>query len=193
MTNGDLIGIHKSTVSRIVHWVASAIAAKRRDFVTFPVNAELNNVKQDFYEIAGFPGVIGCIDCTHIRIIRPSAEIYRNRKGYFSINVQAVCDTNLRISSLVARWPGSTHDTRIFYNSVLSMRLENRELNGHLLGDNGYPNLPYLLTPILNPGNRGEQRYNISHKTTRNTIERLFGVLKRRFPALHYGIRFSLR
>ncbi|GFO14635.1 nuclease harbi1 [Plakobranchus ocellatus] len=73
------------------------------------------------------------------------------------------------------------------------MRLENRELNGHLLGDNGYPNLPYLLTPILNPGNRGEQRYNISHKTTRNTVERLFGVLKRRFPAPHYGIRFSPR
>ncbi|GFO27056.1 nuclease harbi1 [Plakobranchus ocellatus] len=73
------------------------------------------------------------------------------------------------------------------------MRLENRELNGHLLGDNGYPNLPHLLTPILYPGNRGEQRYNISQKTTRNTVKRLFGVSKRRFLALHYGIRFSPR
>ncbi|GFO44149.1 hypothetical protein PoB_007065400 [Plakobranchus ocellatus] len=119
MTDGDLIGIHKSTVSRIVHRVASAIAAKRCYFVTFPEHAGLNNVKQDFYEIAGFPRVIGCINCTHIRIIRPpgsAAEVYRNRKGYFSINVQAECDANLRISSLVARWPGSTHDAQIFDN-----------------------------------------------------------------------------
>ncbi|GFO50386.1 protein antagonist of like heterochromatin protein 1 [Plakobranchus ocellatus] len=121
LTDGDLIGIHKSTVSRIVHRVASAIAAKRRDFVTFPENAALNNVKQDSCKIAGFPGVIGCRDCTHICIIRPSgpaAEIYRNRKEYFSINVQAVCNANLRISSLIARWPRSTHDARIFDNSL---------------------------------------------------------------------------
>lgn len=194
VTDGDLTGIHKSTASRIIHRVASAFAAKRPDYVTFPDEARVNRVKQDFYEIAGFPGVIGCIDCSHIRIMRPSvedAELYRNRKGYYSINVQAVCDANLRISSLVARWPGSTHDARILNNSVLSVRLENRDINGHLLGDNGYPNRPYLLTPVLNPQNRGEERYNASHIATRNTIERLFGVLKRRFPVLHYGIRFN--
>ncbi|KAL1473955.1 hypothetical protein MTO96_038341, partial [Rhipicephalus appendiculatus] len=44
-----------------------------------------------FYRIAKFPGVTGCIDCTHIRIKAPGGpdgEVYRNRNGYFSINVQ---------------------------------------------------------------------------------------------------------
>ncbi|KAB0790587.1 hypothetical protein PPYR_15006 [Photinus pyralis] len=46
----------------------------------------------EFYEIARFPGVTGCIDGTHIPIRSPGgdrAEVFRNRKGYFSINCQA--------------------------------------------------------------------------------------------------------
>ncbi|KAL1479153.1 hypothetical protein MTO96_052092 [Rhipicephalus appendiculatus] len=44
-----------------------------------------------FHRIAKFPGVTGCIDCTHICIKAPggpNGEVYRNRNGYFSINVQ---------------------------------------------------------------------------------------------------------
>ena len=42
-------------------------------------------------DIAGFPNVLGAVDGTHVRIQRPRGEevaAYRNRKGYFSINVQ---------------------------------------------------------------------------------------------------------
>lgn len=41
---------------------------------------------------AGIPGVDGAIDCSHIRIVNTPGqqhrEAYRNRKSYFSINVQ---------------------------------------------------------------------------------------------------------
>lgn len=44
-----------------------------------------------------FPDVIGAIDCTHIAIVPPKiddpihpAVAYINRKGYHSLNVQAV-------------------------------------------------------------------------------------------------------
>ncbi|KAH7961883.1 hypothetical protein HPB52_013099 [Rhipicephalus sanguineus] len=46
---------------------------------------------EEFYRIANFPGVTGCIDCTHVKIKSPGgddAEVFRCRKGYFSINVQ---------------------------------------------------------------------------------------------------------
>lgn len=43
-------------------------------------------------------GVVGLIDFTHIPIISPggdNAELFRNRKGFFPINMQAICDHEL--------------------------------------------------------------------------------------------------
>lgn len=63
------------------------------------------------------------------------AEIYRNRKGWFSINVQIVCDANLKLLDVVARWPGSTHDNTIFNNSRVRHKFEEQRFpNCVLLG-----------------------------------------------------------
>lgn len=115
--------------------------------------------------------------------------MYRNRKGYFSINTQAVCDADLNICSIVARWPGSVHDSTIFNNSLLKVRLENNYEDVYILGDSGYACKKYLLTPLLNPTTAAEENYNESHIKTRNVVERLFGVYKKRFPALAFGLR----
>ena len=78
-----------------------------RDKINLPADQNtLASLKTKFYEIARFPGVIGAIDCTHIAIQSPggdNAEQFRNRKGYFSINVQAVCGPDLRFHNVVAR------------------------------------------------------------------------------------------
>lgn len=44
-----------------------------------------------FRTIANFPTVIGAIDCSHIRVKKINADggqLYINRKGFSSINVQ---------------------------------------------------------------------------------------------------------
>lgn len=58
--------------------------------------------------------------------------------------------------------------------------------------DSGYALREYCLTPLLHPGTRSENLYNEAHIRTRNTIERTFGVWKRRFPAIAYGLRCNL-
>jgi hypothetical protein len=73
--------------------------------------------------------VIGVIDGTHIPIQSPGgprAEIYRNRKTYFSLNVQIVGGPQLEILDIVVHWPGSTHDSRIFENSSVKLRFQRR-------------------------------------------------------------------
>ncbi|XP_018359328.1 PREDICTED: putative nuclease HARBI1 [Trachymyrmex cornetzi] len=93
----------------------------------------------DFYNIARFPRVIGCIDCTHVRVQSfggENAELFLNRKDYFSLNVQTVCNSNLEITNVVARWQGSVHDSTIFNNSRLRANFEDGAYgNGLLLGD----------------------------------------------------------
>ncbi|XP_063220149.1 putative nuclease HARBI1 [Bacillus rossius redtenbacheri] len=192
---GDLCHVNQATVSRIVKVVSAQLAEHLLEYVYFPGRQQLQEYHRQFYVNGGFPGVTGCIDCTHIGIRSPGgqfAELYRNRKGYMSLNVQVVSGPNLEILDIVTRWPGSTHDSRIFSNSRVMTRFENRVLPGVLLGDNGYPQLHFLFTPILVPNTVEETRYNVAHKRTRNTVERLFGVWKRRFSCLGHKLRSSL-
>ena len=137
-----MAGISKSTVSRIVRKVTCCIASLSATEIQFPEREEdRQSLKQDFFAIASFPNVVGALDCTHVSINSPGGdegELYRNRKGYFSLNVQAVVNARLVILDLVARWPGSVHDSTIFSNSLIHARFENREIDGYLLGDGGY-------------------------------------------------------
>lgn len=64
-----------------------------------------------------------------------NAEIFRNRKSYFSLNVQVVGDADLKFIDVVERWPGSSHDSTIFGHSNLRARFEGGEFpNSVLLG-----------------------------------------------------------
>ena len=162
---GDLLHIPQSSFSRIVGKVAKAIAAHHQQFIHFPTPNETPLAKYKFCQISGLPEVIGAIDCTHIKICcpgGPNSDLYRKRKGCFSVNVQAVCSHDLKFTNIVARWPGSVHDSRIFRNSRLCAKFENHDFNGILLGVSGYALKPYLLTPILNPQTPPVRRYNYS-------------------------------
>ncbi|KYN18779.1 Putative nuclease HARBI1 [Trachymyrmex cornetzi] len=61
-----------------------------------------------------------------------------------------------------------------------------------LVGDAGYPILPFLLTPIGNPTTDEEISYNAIHGRTRRIVERTFGIWKRRFPCLSKGLTTKL-
>lgn len=65
-------------------------------------------------------------------------------------------------------------------------------LNGYILGDAGYACKSYLLTPVSNPRTSAEKNYNKSFILTRITVERLFGIWKKRFPILSTQMRVNV-
>ncbi|XP_052237807.1 putative nuclease HARBI1 [Dreissena polymorpha] len=142
-------------------------------------------------DTASFTQVVGVVDGTHIRIQAPSTneDDYVNRKGFHSLNVQMICDATFRFVDVVAKWPGSVHDSKIFRESAIRQRFEKGIMTGLLLGDSGYGCKRYLMTPHQNTDSPCKERFNISLCRTRVVIEQAFGVLKRRFPCLHYGLR----
>ncbi|KAI4455776.1 hypothetical protein MML48_9g00002260 [Holotrichia oblita] len=206
------LGLSQSSVSRCVAEVSDALNNQQilDQFIRFPQNyEELNQIRNEFYMQHNLPGVVGCIDCTHVAIFPPKLNdpiypeaVYVNRKGYHSINVQLICDSNLKIRNVCARFPGSTHDNYIWNHSNILPLLQN--LNQHrrgsfllgykvqsnirtngITGDSGYALRPWLLTPLANTEpNTPQGAYNERHMSTRSVIERCNGVLKLRFRCL---------
>ncbi|XP_066600980.1 putative nuclease HARBI1 [Prorops nasuta] len=196
---GDFIGMSTGTAQIIVHRVSHAIVNELFDkYIKIPKREEdiLHLMAQNF-EISGMIRVIGAIDCVHARIKSyggDDAELWRCRKGFMSINVQCLVNSNLEIMDIVARWPGSTHDSTIFANSRLKYRFDNFECeNGIILGDRGYANSRYLVTPLANPETPAEVLFNEAHIRTCCMVERCFGCWGNMFPVSNgrMGTRFQ--
>lgn len=89
-----LVGMSQSTVSKILTDIFSGIENNMcRKWVSFRQSErEKELAAEQFYQKTGFPGVIGCVDGTHINIVRPieNEHLFFNRKGKHSINTMIV-------------------------------------------------------------------------------------------------------
>ncbi|KAG5323529.1 HARB1 nuclease, partial [Acromyrmex heyeri] len=91
IVNRDLKKYSQIFVSRIVARVSRILAFHVSTYINFFTQQYQRQNINRFYEIANFLYVIGCIDCTHVRIINPggnNGEVFRNRKEWFSLNMQ---------------------------------------------------------------------------------------------------------
>ncbi|XP_054720681.1 putative nuclease HARBI1 [Uloborus diversus] len=110
----EYIRLSQKSVSRCIHDVSSAISSEVMPRqIRFPSTEEQEQIKRRVYLKHNFPGVIGTIDCTHVRIVAPaedSTEIrqmsFFSRKCFHSLNVQLVlCALNF--------FPGGGYQKRV--------------------------------------------------------------------------------
>src|SRR5215469_14040170 len=157
-------------------------------------------IVKKFKRKAGIPFAIGSIDGSHIPIKAPKefSVDYYNRKGFYSIVLQAVIDSYGKFIDIFVGFPGSTHDSRIFRNSPLYYALSSSSSiipsNAYILGDAGYPCQNWLITPYRDTGRLTPKQtyYNVKHSQTRISVEQAFGKLKSRFRCLNNPLTTSL-
>lgn len=182
---GDLHGVSKATVCRVIKSVVNAINSTLfATYVRWPEN--MDQVVSKFFAIKGMPLVCGCLDGTLIKLDAPKEheEAYVDRHGNHSISCMVVCGPDLQFYYSYANWPGSTHDSRVLRNSCLFRRMENgwRPIqNGIILGDSAYPLKDWLIPALSN-----NRRFLNAHKSTRRVVENAIGILKEKFPVLNY-------
>ena len=92
----NAFGIGKSTPLKIAGRVSKGISVHLAPkYLSLPTcENEIVKLVEKFSEAHGFPQCIGAIDGTHIRIKKPISNPidYNNRKGIYSLNVQAAVD-----------------------------------------------------------------------------------------------------
>ncbi|CAM5128216.1 unnamed protein product [Eretmochelys imbricata] len=193
---GNQFGVGKSTVGAAVMQVANAI----KDLLISRV-VTLGNVQVivDGFAAMGFPNCGAAIDRTHIPILAPEHQAgeYINRKGYFSIVLQALVDHKGRFTNINMGWPGKVHDARIFRNSGLFQKLQEGtlfpdqkitvgdvEMPIVILGDPAYPLMPWLMKPYTGSLDSSQELFNYRLSKCRMVVECAFGSLKAHWCSL---------
>ncbi|KAF1878091.1 hypothetical protein Lal_00022749 [Lupinus albus] len=91
----------------------------------------------------------------------PSSKVWLDNEKNHSMVLQAIVDPNMRFRDIVTGWPGKMKDWLVFESSNFHKLCDRGErLNGkalqpsagseireYIIGDSGYPLLPYLIVP----------------------------------------------
>jgi hypothetical protein len=71
-----------------------------------------------------FKDCIGAIDGSHMACVVPADKFVQHlcRKGVTAQNVMAVCDFDMFFTFVLAGWPGSVHDMRVFDDAMTTYK-----------------------------------------------------------------------
>lgn len=120
--------------------------------------------------------------------VKNDATYYFNRKLFYSVVLQAVCDSNGRFIDVFCGFPGSAHDARILKCSPLFVSAGYSPAHHFLLSDGGYPcieNPITIITPYREPVQGPIQaRFDRYRSRARCIIETSFGRMKARWRAI---------
>lgn len=202
---GDSFGLHHSTVSQVTWRFVESMEKNGLRHLQWPSSdAEIGQIKSKFEKIRGFPNCCGAIDITHITmclpVADPSNKVWCDREKNHSMLLQAVVDPDMRFRDIVTGWPGKMSDSLVLKSSNFFKLCEKgKRLNGkplilsdgseireYIVGDSGFPSLPWLVTPY-----RGKDLlemkadFNRRHFATRMVARRALARLKEMWKIIH--------
>ncbi|TWW77659.1 hypothetical protein D4764_12G0010490 [Takifugu flavidus] len=137
--------IPRSTVFDIVHRMSDKVLSLKNRTIKFPSLVDIPNIAAGFQRLSGSPAlqnVVGSIDGCHIRIKPPGAhaQCYFNRKLFYSIQLQAVCDHQGLFIDIFTGYPGSVHEKQpSAYSPGYTVQGASGEYDGGQNGDSMDP------------------------------------------------------
>uniref|UniRef100_UPI00398ECFF8 putative nuclease HARBI1 n=1 Tax=Pristiophorus japonicus TaxID=55135 RepID=UPI00398ECFF8 len=195
MSNISQFAVHSS-----IRQVTDALYERRRGYISFPMSREKQLERQTgFVRIADFPRAQGAIDCTHValRALQNHPVVFGNCGGFHSLSVQLVCNHSRKITTVDARYPGSSHEAFTLRQTGVPgvFAAPNQDCGWLLVLPGDLKTLPnkifanlfgatlctWQLTPLRHPSTATQQSYNECHSATRCIIEQPVGILKQRF------------
>ncbi|KAF7120780.1 hypothetical protein RHSIM_Rhsim13G0086800 [Rhododendron simsii] len=194
----DSFGTNHSTVSQLTWRFVEAMEERGIQHLQWPsTEQEMTKIKSKFEKIRGLPNCCGAIDTTHITMLLSSTEmdsnVWLDREKNHSMILQAIVDPDMRFRDIVTGWPGKMDDFDVLQRSTFfklcekgerlngkKMKLsEGTELREYIVGDSGFPILPWLITPFKGKENsESKVEFNKRHFATRVVAHRALTRLK---------------
>ena len=172
---------------------------------------EINHLANQFAEKSDgvFYGPFAAIDGLAVRIRSPRLKEvtdpgnYYCRKGFYALNVQAICDKRKRFLWCYPSNKGSTHDSAAFSNSRLydllkEMIVDFEERGLFVVGDSAYGLAPFVMVPydvdeMKDDVDHNMDSFNYHLSSCRIYIECAFGELVMRWGILWSTLQFDLK
>ena len=209
----DIFGISLSSARRIVNKFLNAVQDCPELALKLPTTTEeLKQHADDWEKLSGafglFYGAIGAIDGWLACIQAPSKndpsfDGRPNQTCFFSghyqrygLNIQAVCDANLRFIYFGVIAPGKTNDLRAFGRcEKLQEWLKDLPPEYFLVGDNAYTLSNNLLVPFSGSQKKEKykQEYNFYLSQLRIRIEMAFGRLTTKWRIFRKNLDCTLQ
>lgn len=191
-----IFGVSRSTLCRVVGDVCEAVVSiLTPQFVTVPRGDVLRDTVLRFEQRYGVPQVAGVIGAFHVAIRPPDGCTgqYYNSKGWHSVVLQAVVDSDRRFWDLNVGSPGNSSDAQVFLTSelygwgaegTLFPNVDGKAVPLHLIGSRSYPLLPWLMTPFPEPSRPEQTELNKQLSSALGAAPLAFRHLKGRWCCL---------
>ncbi|XP_008281520.1 putative nuclease HARBI1 [Stegastes partitus] len=175
----------------VVGAISGVIAGMSDQFISFPLTRDARvNLAAKTEKLCGIPRVLGVLAPAHFKIRASPYEkdtfrSFVNTQGYTSVVSQVICDSDGNILSVEKCCVGSTCEQEMWDSSFKGREME-EELHGAfwLIGGTGYHLTKHVLTPVSEPANDNEVRFNEAHAKIYSVMRSTLGSMKRRFKCL---------
>ncbi|KAJ9178243.1 hypothetical protein P3X46_010143 [Hevea brasiliensis] len=205
VTVADSFGLNHSTVSQVTWRFVEAMEESGLQHLKWPSSeSEMTKIKSKFEKIRGLPNCCGVTETTHIMMLLPSSDpssnVWLDHEKNHSMILQVVVDPEMRFLDIVTGWPGKMQDWVVFQSSNFYKLCERGErLNGkklqlsegseireYIIGDAGFPLLPYLIVPYEGQElSEPKAQFNKWHSATQMVAHRALARLKEMWRIIH--------
>ncbi|KAM6964597.1 putative nuclease HARBI1 [Tautogolabrus adspersus] len=174
-----------NTVSRVIESMSD-------QFISFPLTlVAQRKVALKIKNYCRIPNVLGVLGAAHFKIRASPYETdtfrgFVNTLGYTSVVSQIICDSDGNILSVEKCCVGSTFEQELWESSFKGREME-EEIHGAfwVIAGKGYNLSKHVLTPVAEPANDSETRFNEAHAKIHDVMRTMLGSMKRRFRCLN--------
>lgn len=202
---GESLGLHHSIVSQVTWRFVESMEKRGLHHLRWPSSdEEKTKIKTKFEKIRGFPNCCGAIDTTHITMCLPLADpankVWFDHEKNHIMLLHAIVDPDMRLRDIVTGWPGKLSDSLVLktsnffkvcekgngLNGKPVFLSEGSEIREYIVGDSGFPLLPWLVTPYKGKGlSEIQTDFNKRHFATRLVARRALARLKEMWRIIH--------